>query len=1043
MPTTYAELAQLPQAGEYDDVSGYRQPSDERILAGQAGRAAFEDRINEAKQSLPMFEPIDADPANGPMFEPIGDGPTGLSQSDANYFMFTTAAKDTVRGIPQWLGYNNEKDAADQKMMNRIMEDPELGTEATAWMMAGYAADTVGWLLPVSKLKYVKGAPDFFKKMMGWGAVGGAISGATGYVDPDGKSLVGMAQGEDKPMTRLEQTGLGAGIGTVAGPLIGGAAKLVKKGYEPIGAMAHKVLTKTPEGAVGSVGAVIGYNVDQDASQEDKWRNALLGATTGMVAGHMPKFADQTGMTKGLKAKTGMGANETAGHWLDSDYDKADDWIFAMNRFMGNKSIYANDWDSLTQGVMDLTAPERKVLYRMLTDRNMGLANNDFELDKLGITSEAREKIQEYGQAMVNLGVLEDKVFLKNIDDYLTTSYLKHDQMNFYDPTDNLNNANHMFHMRGRVEKVNKNQWEAGARPDEGKGEWEFIDDLGDGKVRVRRQWTKEEKAEWGEIEDAGYALHKTGRMMGHERALGEFFNDISQSPDIAKAADVLGTVKVPQGRIWGNMAGKNVDPKVWEEMKKLREFSKPGSGAAAWNAYKVANGVWKGGKTILSIPVHVGNVVSSGSMFDLAGGRWLDVPKAAMNMYKQDETFMKMMEDGVFGSGILKELEEGRAILKVYANESAGYWPRLGNGPGGLQTAIQWTGKVLKQLKTIGWDNPAKLYQLEDSIWRAGLYRTKLDDALRNGVDERTARGMATRAAKEFFVDYSKNPPVLKALRHSFIPFLSYTYGTIPRLAEVATKNPMKLAKWAAMGYGLNEMNMRMADENQNRLDKISDRVEPNGMFGMQWMPNARTFLPDWISERIAPGSRDVQSLNYERMLAGGKFSMQEGGVGQLQGVPSPVQISGGVAGAVVAPMMGMNPSLGTEVPEGEKLDTVIRNLLPNWEGLQIGDLKTWATEKVDKADSGKTTPNKDDYTPITARLSNAGIRVEPLHENKLGRRIRGKYMAKIKVKQKQLRSIKNNVGIEDSSKKRQMNAIKAEIRKLKQAMNLRLRGG
>ncbi len=50
---------------------------------------------------------------------------------------------------------------------------------------------------------------------------------------------------------------------------------------------------------------------------------------------------------------------------------------------------------------------------------------------------------------------------------------------------------------------------------------------------------------------------------------------------------------------------------------------------------------------------------------------------------------------------------------------------------------------------------------------------------------------------------------------------------------------------------------------------------------------------------------------------------------------------------------------------------------------------------------------------------------------------------MAKIKVKQKQLRSIKEQRGIEDSSKKRQMNAIKAEIRKLKQAMNLRLRGG
>ena len=1044
--TRYADLAQSNpnlNEGEIESVGGYRQPSDERVLADQAGSDAFDARIAAAKSPMPTFTgPTAATGDEVPTFTGPGEGPLNMSQADANFFVFQTTFKDTVRGIPQWMGYENEKDAADQKLMNRIFEDPELGGQALGWAMAGYVADPVGWLIPVSKMKHIKTVAQFAKKMPVYGAIGGAISGATGYVDPDGKSLVGMMHGEDKPMTRLEQTGLGTAVGTVLGPAAGLVGKGVAKAYEPIGKLAWKGL-QNPAGTGATVGAAIGYNVDPDATAEDKWLNALYGATTGMAAGRAPKFLEAVGTIK----PGAVGSTKWFGEKIIPDYDKADAWIHGMNRFRGLKGQYAKDWDDLTQGVLDLPVEARKVIYRMLQNRNMGLDDAEMDYGKLGLTAEARAKIQEYGQAMVNLGVLDDKVFMKNIDDYLTTSYLKHDQMNFYDPTDRLQNANHMFHMRGRVEKMDKKQWEAGQRPKEKEdagpvGEWEFIDDLGNGQVRVRRQWTKPEKAKWGEIEDAGYALHKTGRMMSHERALGEFFNDISQSPDIVKTAQPGVTVKVPNGKIWGNMAGKHVEPKVWEELKKLREFSKDGSYDKAIAAYKVMNGVWKGGKTILSPPVHVGNILSSGSMFDLAGGAWADIPRAAKNMYKQDKLFQQMQEDGVFGSGVLRELEEGREILKVYANESAGYWPRLGDGPGGLTTAIQWATKMAKMMKKIGWDAPGKLYQLEDSIWRAGLYRTRLDQHLANGIDERTARGMAARAAKEFFVDYDQNPPLLKGLRHTFLPFLSYTYGTMPRLAEITAKNPMKLAKWAGMMYGLNVIGEKTSGHDQDKLDTISNRVEPNGMFGMPWMPNARTALPEFITDIIAPGSKDVQSLNVERDLAGGKLSMSEGGVGQIPGVPDFVQPSGGLAGAVIAPMIGINTGLGTEVESGDKLDTVIRNVLPNWQGMQLGDLKTWATDKVDRADSGKTTPNRDDYTPITARLSNVGIRVEPLNDKKLAKRIVGKYKGQIDVLKRRLRKLNANTGIDEVSKKRQMDAIKADIRKKTAALKRRLNG-
>jgi ABC-type phosphate transport system auxiliary subunit len=108
----------------------------------------------------------------------------------------------------------------------------------------------------------------------------------------------------------------------------------------------------------------------------------------------------------------------------------------------------------------------------------------------------------------------------------------------------------------------------------------------------------------------------------------------------------------------------------------------------------------------------------------------------------------------------------------------------------------------------------------------------------------------------------------------------------------------------------------------------------------------------------------------------------------------------------------------------------------------MKLGDLKTWATDKVDRADSGQTTPNRDDYTPITSRLSNAGIRVEPLNEGKLAKRIVGKYKGQIEVLKRRLRKLKANTGVDEVSKQRQMDAIKADIRKKTAALKRRLNG-
>ena len=983
-----------------------------RFLDGRQDRQGRVDRDGN---------PVAAGPNTPNRFLNFGTQYTRPSKWEAMFYVGSKAFQDSIRGITQAAGYREQEMAEEQAYMERLMDDPEYGPWVTGAYFTGLMADPVGWALPVSKLKHLKTAKDFWTKFFPTAVGSGAAAGAMSYIPEDQPSLVG-----DGPMTRAEMAGLGAVAQGTLSPAVAGAGKLTKKVYEPIGDAAWSAL-KHPAGSGAAVGGLVGYNVEPNAPQSDKLKNMAIGATFGASSFGAPKAIDK------MRGNTEL--SDKFGEAIIPNFKLADDMIYAMNRFRGRKSLYAKEWEETLRGIRDLPLKDRKVLYRMLQDGKFGLGTDDFDFDKLGIASESRALIQEYGQALVNLGVLDESTFVKNIDDYLHTSYRKWEEAMPKGPMDSLRTSHHMFKMRGKVEAFSPEKWARGETPDgTDQSLWEVIKDE-NGVFRVRRQWTKEEKMQMGEIEDAGYAMLKTGMMMGHERGLGELFQELAASPQVVLAKGP-NTVQVPNNKSWGALGGQHVSQETWNQLKKFREYTGPTAMNQWFNRYKAANSIWKGLKTIVSIPVHFANFVSSGHMFDMANGNWADFPKAAKQMYNQDEMFDKMVEDGVLGTSFVQQLREGQSeILKMYGNDSGGYI-RIGEGPNGLARAVDWSTRVGRKIKETTWDNAAKLYQLEDNIWRAALYNTKYREAIGNGMSEMKARGFAARQAKEFFVDYDQNPPVLNALRHTMLPFFSYTYGTVPRLAEIAAKNPAKYMKWAGIYAGMNMLGENISGEDDFVLERAKELVKRNPMMGLPFMPNARVQTPEVVKDVVAPDSFDLQSLNTERWLPGGTFSLSEGGTGQIPNFPSMAQPSFGLAGAVGWPIFGVNQFSGTSIPEGKKVETAIRNLMPNWEGLSIGGVQSWAEQKLNRAESGESSRTQDDYTPTTARLSNVGIRIEPLNINKMQRRIVSKYNKKLNATKVEIRRIKNERSYSDEEQEKRIAEQREKQRKIRAEM-------
>jgi hypothetical protein len=202
------------------------------------------------------------------------------SRWDAIKYAAKMGFLDTYRGIKQLLGLEEEEEAANQAKLNEYMNDPKFGNWVTAAYFGGAVLDPAGWLIPATKAKTVG-------KMALYGLGTGGLAGATGYVDEQAQSLIGEGQ-----MTRGEQALLGAAGGSVVTPFMGKMIEKSKKVWEPAGEKMWKAISSNPEPGTSIAGGMVGYNWDQDATAEEKMKNALIGATLGGSTGFLGRVSN-------------------------------------------------------------------------------------------------------------------------------------------------------------------------------------------------------------------------------------------------------------------------------------------------------------------------------------------------------------------------------------------------------------------------------------------------------------------------------------------------------------------------------------------------------------------------------------------------------------------------------------------------------------------------------------------------------------------------------------------------------------------------------
>jgi len=337
--------------------------------------------------------------------------------------------------------------------------------------------------------------------------------------------------------------------------------------------------------------------------------------------------------------------------------------------------------------------------------------------------------------------------------------------------------------------------------------------------------------------------------------------------------------VKKPYSERWLDLEGMYMDPEVHHYLKATRRLDD--NGMFAWFNREIMNR-WKFGKTILNPPGQVRNVFSNNIMATMAGlnpflhrsakSTW----KGTLDEYvKRDMTkgsvIDKAMEGGLFGTdfvsaelrGDLREIwEAGRidvtklpeptnmpelgvtimeqyshriqnGLRKVFDKAKDGY--RAGADRAAwsytagdelfklwrfkqvlhLQKEFRNTGKITREMRRVLGDDNKFLMEVLDQADGAGAYRA------------------AAKEAHRWFFDYTDVPGWVEFTRKSAMPFFTYSYKAVPRVAKWLNDNPAQSFMWRQTFDYMNFTNEFMYGEQD--FESIYETQE------------ARAQLPGW----------------------------------------------------------------------------------------------------------------------------------------------------------------------------------------------------
>lgn len=303
-----------------------------------------------------------------------------------------------------------------------------------------------------------------------------------------------------------------------------------------------------------------------------------------------------------------------------------------------------------------------------------------------------------------------------------------------------------------------------------------------------------------GEIKEPALPTAIRVKEISSSIANNKLFNRVAQNPEWVSNTNISGKmVKMPDTVNMGALRGKWIVPEIGEDINAILKV-----GEQARGMYAKALSVWKYMKVPMNPATQIRNAITNTMLLDMSGTSHLKqlqlFPKAFKEVLTKGKLYQQALEDGALG-GEFVGTETMQKLHNLYTNTP-------GNN-------LQRWMSIMRMV----FEKPGEIYQGIEQLSKI----VKYTDVLAKGG----TRQKASQEAQKWLFNYQEIPKIVDWARKSPFgaPFITFTYKSIPRIAETLVNRPTTLYKYYALANGFNEASRKlqgMSPEEYARQKKL-----------------------------------------------------------------------------------------------------------------------------------------------------------------------------------------------------------------------------
>lgn len=608
-------------------------------------------------------------------------------------------------------------------------------------------------------------------------------------------------------------------------------------GWSPNKSIDGMIAMSSPTLSGGMVGGITGATSDLDGDGKITYKDIAIGALGGAGLTKGVILARNTNAIINAKALIKKAADTDfvdaiIGHKI---YQKTD-YMNLREKMLTAKNKALDDFAQLHEQLKLLDDNTRKNMYKYMSGENVNLNGNIKTL-----ADNYKNEINRLSQELVNLKVLDQAQADKFKDRYLHRRYEKDLSQKFNSLFKKGKTVNGVY-ARGNEWTGTKAEYDElvanGEIGDFFQGKIEATR-MNNGQYKFRQDWTPEQRARWGEIEDIAFSLPETlmrsTEMVQHAKMLKDIVDNTRYVLD--EATD--GYVQL-NGKKYGALQGKYVPKDMASDIDEFHNaiFGHEGGifSKEVGDAFRALSTFWKKSHTVYNPIAHANNLVSNVTMQFGAG---VNPNKAVQNAYKGALAAQKVKQ---FRELTAKELiglsnEESTLLNALKQDDDLKLWieaQRAGLfGRSGLNDILnqyinprQVTSSRFSGLKK-AWDKvddvASAAYQGEDNIMRFSMLKSLTEQG--KTLDE------AMKIINNTIPDYTKPMSRLARFgRNSMLtPFISWTYYSTPIILKQFKERPERILAIYGALYGMNKL---------MGIDPFNEKDIPQQNFSMKRIP-------------------------------------------------------------------------------------------------------------------------------------------------------------------------------------------------------------